>query len=542
METEARERQRRGAAMAYRPEVSDAPDDQPAARDAKLGMPAEAKTPPWYLAFTLAILLIAAGLRLYQLGSNPPELFEDEISVAISAWKIATTGHDVEKTWVPFLTTRLDMSLPLYGFSTVITQAILGHTTWAIRLPAALFGILSTALIILLARQLGRGQAEALSAGLIFAILPWAVHSSRVGWEPAGMLPCTIGGVLLFWMGLRDRRAVTIFAGTGVLLLGVYAYDSALIIHTLLAALILAFFLPTLRRRDYLTIGLSTAGALVLLLPYIKVVLTEPLYTARANSISVLHGRRAAEALGLGWQHYWEQWDPRWLFLEGPAQLRNQPGMAEAFLWMAPFLVVGLWRAVSRGTKSDWFVVLWLIIGALPAGLTDDGVPHYTRGLLALPPFVLLIATGLRWCGELVQKVPWPPLAPALTAILVVVAVVQFRTAYTFYFTRYPALSASSWYYGTGQAWRSARAAVPAQGTLCVGGMSPFTFPHQAAYYLEPRDFTVLEGLGDARCSRAGTYVLDRAESPLKPAMRLVTVTNDYAGKPLYRLVLITGP
>ena len=324
------------------------PSDQSSAPEAS-------RPPAWYPALALAILLIAAGLRLYHLGTNPPELFEDEISVAESAWKIATTGHDVEKTWLPFLTTRLDMSLPLYGFSTVATQAIFGQTTWAIRLPAALFGILSAALIIGLTRQLGRGRAEALSAGLIFAILPWAVHSSRVGWEPAGMLPCTIGGVLLFWMGLRDRRAVTIFAGTGILLLGVYGYDSALLIHTLLAVTILALFLSTLRRREYTIIGLATAGVL-LLLPYIKVVLTEPLYTARANRIAIFHDRSGPEALGLGWQHYWEQWNPRWLFLEGPAQLRNQPGLAEAFLWMAPFFVIGLWRVVSRGTRADWFV------------------------------------------------------------------------------------------------------------------------------------------------------------------------------------------
>lgn len=542
METEAFDKEQDTAVPGENPQTTLTEQHQPLLPADPPNAPEATRLPAWYLALILAILLLAAGLRLYHLGSNPPELFEDEISVAVSAWKIVTTGRDVEKTWLPFLTTRLDMSLPFYGFSTVITQELLGHTTWAIRLPAALFGILSTALIIVLTRQLGRGRAEALSAGLIFAALPWAVHSSRVGWEPAGLLPCTIGGVLLFWMGIRDRRAPIIFAGTGVLLLGVYAYDSALLIHTLLAALTLAFFVTTLRRRDFAVIGLATICALVALLPYIKVVLTEPHYTERTSRISVFHNRSLTDALTVGWRSYWEQWDPRWLFLEGPTQLRNQPGMAEAFLWMAPFFVIGLWRVVSRGTKADWFVFLWLVIGALPAGLTDDGVPHYTRGLLALPPFVMITASGLRWCWEVVQGRAASEFAPALVVLLIMVAGAQFWSAYTFYFTRYPAISASSWYYGTGQAFRSAGAMVPAGGTLCVGGMSPFTFPHQVAYYLEPRNFTVIEGLDDAHCSRPGTYILDRAENASKPTMRVVTITNDYAGKPLYHLALIAGP
>lgn len=489
-----------------------------------------------------AVLLLAAGLRLYHLDTNPPELFEDEISVAMSAWKIVTTGRDVEKTWVPFLVTRLDMSLPLYGFSTVLTQAIFGRTTLALRLPAALFGILTVGLVVALARQLGRSRGEALGAGLLFATVPWAVHSSRIGWEPAGLLPCTLGGVLLLWRGLSARRAGAIYAGAGVLLLGVYAYDSALLLHALLAAALVALFLPTLGRREYAALGLAAAGALVALLPYAAVVRTEPHYTARTNRIAVFHERTAAEALGLGWRNYWEQWNPRWLFLEGPAQLRNQPGMAEAFLWLAPFVALGLWRAVRCGTTADRFLLLWLALGALPAGLTDDGVPHYTRGLLALPPFVLLTARGLGWCWRWARRRVPPAPRAALAALVALVALAQFWAAYTFYFRAYPARSAASWYYGTGRAFLLAKATVPPHALLCIGGMSPFTFPHQVAYYLEPRDFAVIEGLDDPRCARPGTYILERAESPRRQAQQSLAVASDYAGKPLYRLSRNAGP
>ena len=65
----------------------------------------------------IAILVLAAALRLYDLGHNPPSLFEDELAGAISAWTVATTGHDVAATNLPFLTTRLELKMPLYGYA-----------------------------------------------------------------------------------------------------------------------------------------------------------------------------------------------------------------------------------------------------------------------------------------------------------------------------------------------------------------------------------------------------------------------------------------
>ena len=134
-----------------------------------------------WVGLAVVILVIAAALRLHDLDRNPPEFFEDELSGAVSAWSIVTTGHDIERTTLPFLRTRLELKQPIYGFSTVPFWAVLGHTPFAARLPAVIFGLITIVLVIWLMRLLGRDPPEALLAGAITAVLPWAVHYSRVG-------------------------------------------------------------------------------------------------------------------------------------------------------------------------------------------------------------------------------------------------------------------------------------------------------------------------------------------------------------------------
>ncbi|MFN8631638.1 MAG: glycosyltransferase family 39 protein [Chloroflexota bacterium] len=154
----------------------------------------------------VAILWVAFLLRAWQITSNPPEFFEDELSGAVSAWSIATTGHDVERTVLPFLVTRLELKQPLYFFATVPFQAILGQGVLAARIPAILFGVLSTGLLAGFAARLTGRVMTGLVAAALFAVSPWAIHYARAGWEPAAVLPFTIGG-----MWLLCRRA----CGTG---------------------------------------------------------------------------------------------------------------------------------------------------------------------------------------------------------------------------------------------------------------------------------------------------------------------------------------
>jgi 4-amino-4-deoxy-L-arabinose transferase-like glycosyltransferase len=497
----------------------------------------------WFVLALLVVTALAFALRAYDLVHNPPELFEDELAGAASAWSIVTTGHDVGRTVLPFLTTRLELKQPLYGFSTLPFQWLLGHDTLAVRLPAVMFGTTTVVLTAWLARCLGRGRVEQSSAAVLMAILPWAVHLGRVGWEPASTLPFTIGGVGLLWTGLESGRRARVVAAAIVLAIGAYTYQPALLINILLAAWVLAARAPRISRRDLAGIAAGAIAALVVLVPY-GLAARDPLFLQRAATISSFAHGFNAEDVGLAWTNYWAQWNPRWLFLEGTANLRNEPDMGVLFPWVAPFLALGIFRLLQRREPGDVFLLGWLALGPVPAALTNDGVPHFLRGVAALPPIVIASSIGLAFAWQLARRLPRASLAgPALVTAVLLIATQETAAAAVFYYRDYPAASAGAWYYGTGEALALAREAVPAGARLCIEtpSISYWTFPQYVAWYLGGVRFTVTEGTSDPACSSPGAYLLVHMDTTVSGASTVIGTVPNYDGSPLFKLVRIGG-
>jgi 4-amino-4-deoxy-L-arabinose transferase-like glycosyltransferase len=488
------------------------------------------------------VALLALSLRVYNLQSNPPELFEDELSGIVGAWQIVTTGHDIEKTWLPFIVTRLEFKQPVYFFATVIPHALFGPQVWAMRLPAALFGVSSAVLLIWLVRRVfARSRIEAVSAGALFAIVPWAVHYGRIAWEPGAFLPFAIAGIGLLWSGLEghDRRR-TLAAGI-VLAIGAYTYHPALIVNLLMATAVLGLHARRLRAADWVSLAIAGAIGAILLLPYARAFLTESLFTSRLRLVNVFRDGITADTIGLAWRNYAEQWNPQWLFLEGQPNLRNHPGVALTFVWLVPFIGLGLVRALRRQTRVDLLVLAWLLVGALPAGLTNDGVPHFARGIFAMPALLLLAAGGLHWCHEWFgREQRWS--AVGIAAMVATVAITQALPSYDYYFNKYPVESAPFWYYGASDSMAMVRANVPPGGAVCIEEPLPIpylTFAHYVAYYLPSSDFRVIEGLDHPECSRASTYILHRVQTQLPQPRREVGLVRDLRGAPLYELSVV---
>ncbi|HEV7810121.1 MAG TPA: hypothetical protein VGO64_05960, partial [Candidatus Limnocylindrales bacterium] len=490
------------------------------------------------LGILLVIIVVAAGLRVYQLDRNPPELFEDELSGLVSIESVATTGHDVEETNLPFLTTRLELKQPLYFVATLPFQAVLGETTMAARLPAMLFGVVGVLLVIAVAVVLGMGTTVALIAGGLQAITPWAIHFARAGWEPAALLPFTLGGIALLWTGLRDGRRPRIVGAAAVFAIGAYAYHPALLVHVVMAAAIVA-----VRWRDLLrgnargSLAIGTLVAAMLLVPY-AIASTDPLFLERTRAISVLRFGWP-QALVQAWQNYWAQWDPSFLFGGRATNPRINPGPL-LFAWTIPFIVVGLDRILHRRSTADLFLLLWLILGPLPAALTEDGTtPHAARGLVALPAIVIVTAIGLARVFDLASTSRrGRVLAPMVAGVTAAIAIGAATTWASDYFDRYPIRSANWWGYGTSEAFAIVRDDVPAGATLCIatGDISRFTFPHQVALYLPRPAFTVVEGIHDPVCQQDGTYLLALVSRALDQPVRTIDAVADINGKPFFEL------
>jgi 4-amino-4-deoxy-L-arabinose transferase-like glycosyltransferase len=466
----------------------------------------------------LTVLLLALALRSYSIESNPPELFEDEIAPAMSAWSIVTTGHDVATSHLPWFVTRLAYLPPIYGYATLPFQAILGHTVLAVRLPAIIFGTFTTYLLYWIARVLRRRRWEAVLAALAFAVLPWAVHYGRLGFDPASTLAFTIAGVGLLWTGLARSRPRRVVAAGALLALGAYSYTPALMPDALLAVVVVVVLVRHIRRRDVAALAVACVVAALVLIPY-AIALTDPFFTQRTAAISVFRNGVTLDAFSLAWNHYWAQWDPTYLFLRGTANLRNEPGMGVLFAVAAPLLVIGVVASVVRRRAADLLVLGWLAIGPGAAALTDDGVPHFLRGIYALPAIVLVIARGCAatwdWIGG--RSSGRRSIRVVAAATVGVVLAAQMVVTYSFYFNEYPILSRGAWRFGEASSLAMVRDGVPAGGIACLdpAALSYWTFPQIVAWYLPNPTFTIIEGLEDPRCATTGSYLLAHPDAKL---------------------------
>ncbi|HUQ16427.1 MAG TPA: glycosyltransferase family 39 protein [Candidatus Saccharimonadales bacterium] len=493
-----------------------------------------------------AIVLLGLFLRIKDIDSNPPELFEDEISGAISAWSAVTTGHDLIADHFPLFTTYLGAQLPTYGLLTVPFQAVLGHTILAVRLPAVLLGVAAIVLLYAVVRALGGGRTVALLSAAVIAVLPWAVQFGRIGWDNASYPPLLLAGLLLLLRALdgrpeREGRARWwLVSAAAVLALTAYTYQIAIVMTPLFVAPVLWARRERVARLDPLVLVAGVAIAAAIVAPYLWTFATVPDFRSRTDEIATFATGVRGATLERFVVNYAANLSPTFLFVSGDRNLRHGTGQGELLLWMLPFALIGIGWSIRHLRRSAVAVVAlaWLLAAPLPAALTNDGVPHAARSMLELLAWPVLTAIGTRaaWAVRLPRRRLVQPLAAIGLVVIVLVVVTETATYYRAMFTTYPLASAHAWRSGTAATMREVAARTPAGGHVCIGTLSRFTVPHVSRWYLgDAPAFSVFESNG-SRCPDSGDIIALPADDSRPAHSTEVATVRDRAGALVARI------
>jgi 4-amino-4-deoxy-L-arabinose transferase-like glycosyltransferase len=365
---------------------------------------------PWRRAFLLLALLVAAALRLWQLGQWPPGLYRDEAFNGLDALGVLDGQHAL---FFPANNGRE----PAYIYLTAVAVALFGRSVLAVRLGAALAGTLTTLLTYRLARSWFGWQTGLLAAWL-WAVTLWPVHLSRIGLR-AILLPATLA--LAFWLGTRAyrRNSAQLWLAAGVAYGATfYTYLAARFTPLLLAVLLSYLFLnrPGERHRLRVAVLWGGAGAALILLPLALLAFQQPeLILGRTEQVSVfsesvnqgdLWGtllRHTARTLGL-------------FLLQGDTIARHNPPARPLFdlLMAVPFLAGLIWTLCHWRRPAAAALLFWVAIMLGPTLLAEDA-PHFLRAAGILPAALLLPALGLSKLWD------WPKLADALRHGLVLI-------------------------------------------------------------------------------------------------------------------------
>lgn len=377
----------------------------------------------WPLAVLAAVLVLAAVVRVHDLGAAPPGFFADEASYGYNAYKILHTGEDEHGARMPlFFKAFGEYKLPVYTYSQVPFIAAFGLSELGVRLTSAFYGVLTVAAIYLLAKRLFDDEAVALGSAAVLAVLPWHVHYSRTGMgENVTFVFFLVLSLYLFYRGLQ-RPKFYLAAGVSFAIT-MYAYRSAWVtVPPLLIVLGALYHRELLRERRHALAGLAiVALATVPILLHLASVDTD-----RSQEQSIFHlGLGKTETVRGFFDNYRLHFTDGFLLRGGgEGNLRHViPGQGWIYWWQLPFLAAGLIAMLWTPTRTNLLVIALLLLFPLPAAVSDAS-PNSMRSVMGVLPMSLISAYGVATVARLLAQFPDTSLAVRGGMVAFVVVVV----------------------------------------------------------------------------------------------------------------------
>jgi hypothetical protein len=240
----------------------------------------------WLLPALAALLLLAFGLRVWNLGTIPETLGGDEGSQGLEAMRVLEG-----KISNPFGTGWLGVPTMSFYFN-ALSIGPLGNTIVALRLPWVLIGTLTVLVMFLLTRRLF-GLTLALLTAALLATYHYHIHFSRLG---SNQVADTLFVALALWLLYRgyDRRSALDWALCGLVIGAAQFFYAGARFTAVVTIAVLGFLalrdglLPFARQRWRELLVLASA-ALLSSAPMIQYAIRFPNeYNARVNQVGVI--------------------------------------------------------------------------------------------------------------------------------------------------------------------------------------------------------------------------------------------------------------
>ncbi len=352
--------------------------------------------------FLLLIILAAAVfLRLWQLDSIPPGLYPDVAINGNDALEALKT-HNF-KLFYPENNGREGLFMNLIALSFLI----FGPSVWAIKIVAAIAGILTVFGIYLLARELFYWPAEkikshnyvAFLAAFFLATSFWHILFSRLGFR---MILVPLAFVYSFYFLFKAFRTnywrPAIFGGIAFGL-GFYTYGSfrfaVLILGVMLVFWLLKYCKEKQFRKYAILVGAFLIATFLTALPIGIYFLQHPAdFIGRAAGVSIFTQSSPVKAFVVGMITHLAMFD-----YKGDFNWRhNLAGMPMLPWFLGVFFLIGLLLTIFRFSRKEnaavnLFLISSFFIMLLPGAFTYEGIPHALRVVGVIP--IVYIFTGL---------------------------------------------------------------------------------------------------------------------------------------------------
>lgn len=425
------------------------------------------------------IILLSIFLRFYQLGSNPPSLDWDEASIGYNAYSILKTGADEYGNRFPLSFRSFDdFKPPVYVYLAVPSVAVFGLNNFAVRLPAAVIGVVMViAVYFLVIEILEKWDKKekywiALTASFLLAVSPWHLQFSRAAFEGNIGICFLVISILFFMKGLKKAWYYLPFSLFFVL--SIYSYHSFRLIDPLLLFLLSLLFNKTLMKQKvisgiaillivifsypiYINVnGPKGAGARLSMVtifsdPVLNRLSAEEVLRAKENGNfinSIIYNRRFIFIPKMI-SGYFDHFNFDFLFLHGDSGVQHHAyNMGMLYLWDLPFILAGIIYLIKKRDKRILFLLCFFLAAPLPASITS-GTPHPVRAIAMIPAFQIFTAVGFVALIYLLQKMRLGKVLISAVVILLLINIIYYLKSY---YTDTPVKYGYFWQYGNKEA------------------------------------------------------------------------------------------
>jgi 4-amino-4-deoxy-L-arabinose transferase-like glycosyltransferase len=378
-----------------------------------------------WIAGLSAVICLAAFFRGHQLTTTPPGLFFDEAANGTDALHAIHTG-----TWAVFYPQNGGREGLFINLQSLLLRATGIREPWVLRSTSAAFGVLTVLGVALLGKEL-LGRETALIAAFFMSVGFWHVNFSRIGLRAISapfFLTWALYLLIVSCRALRQNgpgtRAATLGLAAGLVFgLGFHTYTSYRI-----APVVFGLAMVFLLRRSFTQALLVVTGAAAAAFPLFlyfwrhptaflqRIFQVAPAGSGPAMAVSI--ARNAKDTFAMLLTHGDRNWR------------HNVSGSPELWLPVGLLFALGLILCLTGRPKRDWVPALlltWLVAGALPAILANEGTPHSLRAILMIPPVYLIAAIGFT---GLYRNCPSHWLRPAIAAVFLASVAIQGYTQY----------------------------------------------------------------------------------------------------------------
>ena len=369
----------------------------------------------YYIVFG-SIILLAAALRLFQLGVVPGGVTHDELGYIYNVFSIAKTGKNVFGESFPFITWMVSGGFPFLPVPIYLAAPIfwfLPLSGFSGRLLPALLGIADVLLVYFIVKQLFKHTPLALLSALFLAISPWHLHFSRSAYDANYSLFFFLLGIAAFLYEIQKKRLPVISISS--FLFALFSYRG---MNAMFPALVLLLIWYGARA---LTISKKQLAAFIIGILAISLALVIVIamygkpYVAEANIFGNSKMQQdidtqIREAGGPLWvrrlflnkatyiantlrENYVRPFSPEFLFLYSePSKIYSIWSRGRVYFLDLFFIMLGIVYLLKLEKRAALFTIGLFLMGGLPSMI--GGYPYSSRNLFIAAIVPIFVAGG----------------------------------------------------------------------------------------------------------------------------------------------------